>query len=216
MLERQLGGTFGAMPRQPRTFEPGGLYHLFSRGSCRREISIDDGDRIDFLVCAERAFARHGMECLTYVLMPNHYHFVVHTPNGAISAPMKELNGRYSLRFNRRHGRVAHTFKNRFGAVHLKREGHMLWATAYVAANPVRAGLCPRPEDWPWSSYRATMGLEQALGLFKAARLLSYFGSIEADARRHYAALVADCSSFHSARSPVSGAANGMKGPGMR
>ena len=186
------------MPRPLRTFEPGGTYHLFSRGSNRSEIAIDDGDRIDLLSCAERAFRRHRVECFGYVLMPNHYHFVVLTPDGDISAAMKELNGRFSLRFNRRHGRDAHTFKNRFGAVRLKRESHLLWAAAYVAANPVRAGLCAQPEDWAWSSYRATAGFGQPLPLLNVGRLYSYFGDTPERARTLYRFLVDSCAGIHT------------------
>lgn len=186
------------MPRPPRSFEPGGLYHLFSRGSNRQEIAIDDGDRIDLLMCAERAFRRHRVECLGYVVMPNHYHFVVLTPNGDVSAAMKELNGRFSLRFNRRHGRDAHAFKNRFGAVHLRRESHMLWASAYVAANPVRAGLCHRPENWAWSSYRASAGLEKPLPLLNVRQLYSYFADSSERAQVLYRFLVDSCAGIHS------------------
>ena len=187
------------MPRPPRTFEAGGVYHLFSRGSNRQPIAVDDGDRIDLLVCAERAYKRHSVECLGFALMPNHYHFIVVTSDGNISLAMKELNGRFSLRFNRRHGRTAHLFKNRFGAVHLKRESHLLWATAYLAANPVRAGLCPRRENWPWSSYRATLGLEKAPALLNVDRLLSYFDDTTERARRAYRTLVEACADIHSA-----------------
>ena len=203
------------MPRPVRNFEPGGLYHLFSRGSNRHEIAIDDGDRIDLLVCAERAFRRHRLECFGYVLMPNHYHFVVFTPDGDVSAAMKELNGRFSLRFNRRHGRDAHTFKNRFGAVHLKRENHLLWASAYVAANPVRAGLCPRPEYWAWSSYRATAGLEKPLPLLNVRRLYSYFADTSERAQALYRFLVDSCTGIHNPGRTLAKAATPVSDTGV-
>ena len=187
------------MPRPPRNFHPGGIYHLFSRGSNRQPIAVDDGDRIDLLACAERAYKRHRVECFGFALMPNHYHFIFVTLDGDISMAMKELNGRFALRLNRRHGRKAHLFKNRFGAVHLKRESHLLWAAAYLAANPVRAGLCPRPENWPWSSYRATIGLEKAPSLLNVERLLSYFDDTTERARHGYRTLVDACAGIHSA-----------------
>jgi putative transposase len=203
------------MPRPPRSFEPGGLYHLFSRGSNRHEIAIDDGDRIDLLLCAERAFRRHRVECFGYVVMPNHYHFVVFTPDGDISAAMKELNGRFSLRFNRRHGRDAHTFKNRFGAVRLERESHLLWASAYVAANPVRAGLCPRPENWAWSSYRATVGLERPLTLLNVQRLFSYLGDTSERAQPLCRFLVDSCAGIHSSHPTLRGDATPVSDTGF-
>jgi putative transposase len=108
------------MPRPPREFVPGGIYHVFARGSNRQPIFDVDSDHVDFLYCLEKAVARGRLTCLAYCLLPNHYHLVVETPDGELSQAMKALNGRYSLRFNQRYGRDAHLFKNRFGAVRQK------------------------------------------------------------------------------------------------
>jgi putative transposase len=181
------------MPRPQRFFVANGTYHVFSRGSNRQAIFAFDGDRVDFLECLRRAVERHSVRCLAYCLMPNHYHLIVRTPGAALSNAMKEVNGRYAQRFNRRYRRDAHLFKNRFRAVHLVGESHLLWASAYVAANPVRAGLCAEAGEWPWSSYRATSGLEKTPSFLQRAQLLSYFGATPEQAVNSYNALVAAC-----------------------
>jgi REP element-mobilizing transposase RayT len=151
-----------------------------------------DSDRTDFLRCLAEVIARHELRCLAYCLMTNHYHLVLQTADGQLSRAMKALNGRYALRFNRRHGRDAHLFKNRFGAVRQETESQLLWTVRYTIRNPVKQGLCSSPEEWRWSSYRASIGLDRIPPFLDADRLLSYFGSSNDRARLALLAFVAD------------------------
>ncbi len=108
--------------------------------------------------------------------MPNHYHLVLETPNGGLGRAIHCLNGTYAQAFNRRHRTVGHLFQGRYKAILVEREGYLLTLACYVVSNPVRAGLCRRPEDFRWSSYRATAGLEPAPAFLAADRLLEGFG----------------------------------------
>jgi putative transposase len=174
------------MGRAPRDLVAGGIYHVYSRGSNRQAIFRLDSDRIDFLRCLERVVLRYDLTCLAYCLMPNHFHIVVETPDGRLSQAMKALNGSYSLRFNRRHHCDAHLFKNRFGAVLQTTEPQVLWTLRYTVRNPVETGLCSLPEEWPWSSYRATVGLTEAPPFLAVTRLHSYFGDTSRKAVARY------------------------------
>ncbi len=149
---------------------------MFSRGSNRQAIFRFDSDRIDLLRCLARATARHDLQCLAFALMPNHCHYVFRTADKPLSGAMKELNGRYALRFNRRHGLEAHLFRNRFGAVLQESDDQLVWTAQYVVVNPVVAGLCANAAEWPWTSYRATAQLEPAPAFLATGLLLSYFG----------------------------------------
>lgn len=81
--------------------------------------------------------------------------------------------------------------RNVYGATHIESDEHLLMAVAYIVRNPVKAGLCEHPEQWPWSSHRAT--LEQAEPAWlDAARLLWYFESRGGNGHRRYAELTAD------------------------
>ena len=75
---------------------------------------------------------------------------------------MRQLNGVYTQRFNRQHGRVGHVFQGRYKAIIVQKESHLLELARYVVLNPVRARMVRRPAEWPWSSYRATAGLSDA------------------------------------------------------
>jgi len=127
-------------------------------------------------MCLERAFHRYELRCLAYCLMPNHYHLLVDAPQNSLSAAMKALNHRYALRFNIRYGRDAHLFKNRFGAVAQESEEQLLWTIRYIVRNPIESGLCARPEEWVWSSYRACAGLTKPPRVLDVEAALSYFG----------------------------------------
>ena len=178
------------MARQRRDWVVDGIYHVFSRGSNKQAIFFLDEDRIDLLRCLDRVLKRHAVECLAYVLMPNHCHYIFRLSNGGLSAAMRELNGRYALRFNNRRRRTAHLFKNRFGAVLQGSTEHLLWTARYVARNPVRAGLCQHPAEWVWSSYRATAGLDSCPSFLAARELLSYFSDVPDRALAMYVELM--------------------------
>jgi hypothetical protein len=71
---------------------------------------------------------------------------------------MRRLNGGYAHMHNKRHDRTGHLFGDRYRMTFIESERHLAEACRYVDINPVRAGLCGHPADWPWSSYRALVG----------------------------------------------------------
>lgn len=137
-------------------------------------------------MCLERVVSRFELSCIAYCLMPNHYHLVVETRDGALSNAMKALNGRYAIRFNKREGRDAHLFKNRFGAVLQESESQLLWTLRYIVRNPIESGLCAHPGEWPWSSYRACAGVAPAPSFLDVFGALSNFGDESEVARDRY------------------------------
>jgi REP element-mobilizing transposase RayT len=147
------------MSRPLRIEFAGALYHVTSRGDRREPIFDDDADRADLLDTFSQGLARFDAACLAYCLMGNHYHLVVRTNQPNLSRFMRHVNGVYTQRFNRRHCKVGHVFQGRFNAILVDRDAYLLEVCRYVDLNPVRAGLVQRPEDWPWSSYRAHAGV---------------------------------------------------------
>jgi REP element-mobilizing transposase RayT len=180
------------MSRPRRDWIPGGVYHVFCRGSNRQAIFLYDSDRSDLLGCLAQVVKRYDLNCLAFALLPNHCHYLFKTPDTRLSNAMKELNGRYALRFNRRYKRDAHLFRNRFGAVLQESHEQLLWTARYIVMNPVESGLCAQPDEWPWSSHRATAGLDPRIPCLASDELLSYFADSPEEARRRYLAFVGD------------------------
>ena len=104
------------MARPLRIEYPGALYHLTARGNARQAISLDDSDRTTFLAVYAEVAARFGWRTHAWCLMDNHYHLVVETPEANLSRGMRQLNGVYTQRFNRAHGRTGHVFENCLGS----------------------------------------------------------------------------------------------------
>lgn len=147
------------MPRPPRLQIEGATYHVMARGNRKQCIFRSDRDRHRFLEILANAALRYGVLILGFSLMSNHFHLVVTTPRGNISAFMRQVDGVYTQYANWRHKEVGHLFQGRFKAVLIDYDLHLLTALSYVFMNPVDAGLVAAPCEWPWSSYRATIGL---------------------------------------------------------
>jgi putative transposase len=180
------------MPRPPRLQIAGGTYHLTSRGNRRQRIFLDDQDRRTFLGIFAAVVGRRGWRCSAYCLMPNHYHLVVETPEPDISNGMQDLNSRHAAGFNWRYGLTGHLFQGRFHSILVEREEHFLELTRYLMLNPVRAGLCARPGEWRWSSYRATLGSDAKPPFLTLEPLLGRFGGTSRTARLRFAEFVED------------------------
>jgi hypothetical protein len=124
--------------------------------------------------------------------MDNHYHLLVETPQPNLSRGMRQLNGRYTQAFNRRHGRVGHLFHGCFTAILLEKETHLLEFCRYVVLNPVRAKLVTHPKRWAWSRYRATVGETTTSVWLTIDWILRQFGQRVDTAQEKYRAIVAE------------------------
>src|SRR5919108_6608630 len=102
------------MARPLRIEFSGAIYHVTSRGNAREDICLDDTDRAMFLGVLAEVISRFEWRCYAYCLMGNHYHLLIETPEPNLSKGMRQLNGVYTQRFNRRHGRVGHVFQGRY------------------------------------------------------------------------------------------------------
>lgn len=149
------------MARRPRVFAEG-LYHIGSHGSDDRDLFVDSDDRTAFLDRLSLMLGRFSLRLVEYALLGNHYHAILATPGAQLSPAIQQLHGWYSLTRNRRHERKAHLFRAHFFARELKSDAELLTACGYVALNPVEAGLCASPFEWPWGSSAAHAGLANA------------------------------------------------------
>jgi REP element-mobilizing transposase RayT len=180
------------MPRSPRIQVPGGLYHVTSHGVYAQDLFREDADRELFLSLLETVTDACAWLCHAYCLMGTHYHLLVETPLPNLAAGLQRLNGRYAQAFNRIHGRTGHLFEARYHAALVERQAHLLEVARYVVLNPVRAGICRAAEEWPWSSYRATAGLERPRALHCVNALLGQLASDRTRAVARYEAFVAE------------------------
>ena len=140
------------VPRRLRQDLPDGFFHVTARGVNGERIYRSDADRVLFLRLLAEAPRRNAWRCHAFCLMGTHYHLVLEATVACLSRGLHRLNGVYAQLFNRRHGRTGHLFGERFHAWAVLDEDHLAATCRYVLANPVRAGLCSSPDDWPWSA----------------------------------------------------------------
>ena len=178
------------MARALRIERPGGRYHVTARGNERKAIFRDDTDRFHFLERLSELRERFGVRVHAYVLMDNHYHLLLETPEANLSRKVQWLNVSYCVWFNRRHRRSSHLLQGRFGAFIVEDEAGWQEVARYVHLNPVRVGRLkmgkaaraaarvgldrgPAPElvaerlrtlrEYRWSSYPGYAGHRPAL-----------------------------------------------------
>ena len=179
------------MARALRIQRPGATYHITSRGNRKQRIFDDDRDREHFLELVGQASRRFGWVVSAFVLMTNHFHLLLMTPQPNLSDGMQWLNLSYASWYNRRHRKTGHLFGERFTAIHVQTETYMQRVARYVILNPGRAKMVATPEEYRWSSYRATAGLEAAPEWLAASELVPYFGE-SGSWRKNYIAYVAE------------------------
>jgi putative transposase len=114
---------------------------------------LDDEDREYFMSLLRHSSRRWRWTLHAFCLMTTHYHVVIEAPLDRLSRGMHRLNFMYARHFNDRHRRRGRLFADRFASFVIKDEEHFERACEYVFQNPVKAGLCVRPEEWRWSSY---------------------------------------------------------------
>ncbi len=178
------------MARPIRLEFPGAIYHVTTRGNGGGDIFVDDQDRKQFLTVLAEVVSRTGWIVYAYVLMDNHYHLLIETPNSNLSRGMRQLNGVYTQRFNSRHGTGGQVFQGRFKAVLLERNAFLLELCRYIVLNPLRLKAVKNISRYKWSSYRATAGEVGAPAWLNTAWILDHFGRSSSVAQRKYAEFV--------------------------
>jgi REP element-mobilizing transposase RayT len=135
------------------------LHHVMSHGNGQARIFTEDSEYEHFLDILGRTAARFGVRCRGYCLMSTHVHLLIEPRDHPLWRFMQQLNSSYCQWFNRRHQQVGHVLQGRYKCLLVDSDVYLLRLVRYVLRNPIAAGLVKDPADWPWSSYRATVGL---------------------------------------------------------
>lgn len=163
------------MARPWRIEYDGAYYHVFSRGNEGREIFYDDRDCRDFLGILGEMSERFEVDIYAFVLMTNHYHFLLQTSGSNLSRAMQWLGVTYTRRFNNRHYRTGHLFQGRFKSIVVENDAYVVELSCYIHRNPLRAGMVKRLMDFKWSSYPVYAYGRKGPEWLKTDLIFSYF-----------------------------------------
>lgn len=147
-------------------------------------------DREHFCFLLADVVERFDWTIANWTLMPNHHHLLVKLEEPNLDAGMHRLHGLFAQRWNPRNDQSGHVFFRRYRSIPLLRNGAAGRVSRYIDLNPVRAGLCRRPDAWEWGGYRAVIGKTNPLGFHAPDEALGLIGSdyaTEAGKRLEYA-----------------------------
>lgn len=161
------------MARMPRLVVPGFPHHVTQRGNRKMRTFFTAADYRAYLDLMVETKVQCGVTVWAYCLMPNHVHFVVvPQEKDSLSGLFRSVHRHYTRRINFRENWRGHLWQERFHSFVMD-EKHLLTAVRYTELNPVRAGICPAPEHWPWSSVHAHLGSHESDPLVDVKPMLS-------------------------------------------
>ncbi len=143
------------MPRVSRAIAVGYPHHITQRGNYRQTVFAEESDYVRYLELLAGFAPKYGLDIWAYCLMPNHIH-IVGVPNRqeSLARTFNTVHMLYAQYFNRKQNARGHLWQGRFFSCALD-ERHLYAAVRYVEQNPVRSGIVPAPQDYPWSSAKA-------------------------------------------------------------
>ncbi len=142
------------MARLPRADEPGSWHHVMNRALARRSFFETKDDIRYFLSCLARAVRRGQLEVHAWCVLTTHFHLLVRSPLGELSAAMRRIQNQYVRWFNRWRRRDGSLVRGRFRSKLVDSLAYRGILVRYIDANPVAAGLCSDPRSYPWCSAR--------------------------------------------------------------
>lgn len=179
------------MARRPRDTTPG-IHHVVMGATGEEDYFLDDSDRSTWIRRLVRTLDRFGWTCITVCELTTHAHALLDIPDASISRGMHYLNSFYGTYFNEKNERRGALVRSRFWSKRVVDDEQLLAAFRYIARNPVRAGLCVRPEDWLWSGFATSCGLARTFSFVDASVVLATLGATPANAAHLLRALVRD------------------------
>ncbi|MGK0274416.1 MAG: REP element-mobilizing transposase RayT [Ilumatobacter sp.] len=164
------------MGREHRVDIEGGWYHVMNRGVNRQMVFFDDADRVEFGRLLGVIHERFGVRVIAYCLMTNHYHLVLHCPEGGLSDAMHLFGSVLTRHINERVGRDGPLFRGRFHSVVIDSDGQLLVSVRYVHRNPLDIGGISAAEEYRWSSHRTYLGHRHVPQFLDPNPVLDHFG----------------------------------------
>ena len=149
------------MSRQARNNLKTNLFHIMVQGINKSYIFNDSIDIKYFIKLLYELNSQHNIQIIAYCIMNNHAHMLIKCENiDEMSKYMKRVNIKFSRYYNKKHNRVGYVFRDRFKSQGIYSEKHMYNCIRYIYENPVKAGICKRPDEYPYSNYKKNENLE--------------------------------------------------------
>jgi len=128
------------MPRKPRVTQAG-FHHIINRGVAREKVFLDKKDKDYFMDIVDEISISYDFTLHSYILMDNHYHFIIENKRENLSDGMRQINSKYAQYFNKRYNRVGHLWQDRYKSYYITSEIYLYSLFKYIEYNPIKANL---------------------------------------------------------------------------
>lgn len=173
------------MPRKPRVFIEGGIYHVYCRAARGEAVFADETEAAAFVDILRRIKGRDNLVIFAWVLMSNHYHIALRAAEVLLWRSMASIQGLTTKGFNRRHRVYGPLWQGRYNSSLVEDDRYLEQLVAYVHLNPVSAGLVDDPASYEWSGHREIIG-KDSRDLVDRDEVLMMYGDRRGAARRAY------------------------------
>ena len=180
----QVVESWLSMGRAKRHYRTGGLYHVINRGHNQSFIFDHWQDKVSFLKIVRQVQEAHPFNIVYYVLMGNHYHFILEMLDVPLESIIQRINQTYGHYFNTKYGKSGTAFGIRCKVIGITDEPYFLQLIHYIANNPVRAGIVDHPDQYPWSAHRDVLRGEKRI--VDCSRLFGLIGDSEKSGMDRY------------------------------
>lgn len=179
------------MPRPPRLHVAGGCYHVILRGNHRESIFSTATDRLVLNAYVAEAIEIYRARVHAFCWMTNHLHALIQVAELPLGLLVKRFATRYSRYRHKQLRTTGHLFERRYKAWLVDVDTYFLALLRYIHRNPMDAGMVSTVEDYPWSSHRAYLGLEDVPWLTTDFGLSLFSARLEV-ARAQYRSFIND------------------------
>ncbi len=128
-----------------------GYHHIINRGVNRCNVFNHDSDKDMFLQIINKAATLEKVTLHDYVLMDNHYHFLIETTKENLSIFMRSVNANYAKYFNKKYSRSGHLWQDRYKSKYITTQNYLYVLLRYIENNPIEAGLCENIGEYPYT-----------------------------------------------------------------
>jgi putative transposase len=145
------------MPRKPIVRSNEHYYHLTARSNNKEDFYIRKELMWSIMLSHLRSLQHeHRIQLAAFVLMDNHFHILMLTPEEDIDRIMYFFMKKISTSIRKSTGRINRVFGNRYKGCLILDESHLFNVYKYIYRNPVKAGLCQNIEQYKYSSWKMT------------------------------------------------------------
>ena len=142
------------MPRSPRVFLEGGIYHVYNRVTRGERVFSEDDEALFLLNTMRKVRDRDGFNVLAWCIMGNHYHLAVRCKSVPLWRSMASIHTKVSKSYNARYRVYGPFWQGRYKAKLVETPEYLRQLLVYIHLNPVTAGIVERPDDYVWTGHR--------------------------------------------------------------